>query len=275
MDKSAAYGGWQRVQSRRRPTPKRRPFIPSMDGCCYRCLAWDHQEQMCLKPAWCRLYCQAWHRVHACPRATRAASRLEPPQRAPRGLFACHVGEIIDADSTWTQILDCIQEISPSSTHLVCHRLASRHILLRDLSKEEWLTIRGWMHQCIRWQRPRPIDRGVLGVDGDSSAGAMKRPLWILHMAAPGVGHVGALQKIVCNELQSSNPHYICADVEVPVGSVTLATISLAGGWVAYAVLTAALPPPPPRSSCPHTTTASGSPTPDRSAAAAQGRAAS
>ena len=75
-----------------------------------------------------------------------------------------------------------------------------------------------------------------------------------------------------------SNPHYICADVKVPVGSVTLATISLAGGgggWVSSAVLTAALPPPPPRSSCPHTTTASGSPTPDRSAAAAQGRAAS
>ena len=67
-----------------------------------------------------------------------------------------------------------------------------------------------------------------------------------------------------------------CWDTWGPCGRpVTPATISFVGGLDTSVVLVAALPPPPPRSSCPHTTTTPGSPTPNRSAVAALGAAAS
>ena len=111
-----------------------------MKGRCYRCSARGHQAQSCREPIRCRLCRQAGHRQYACPHNSREATHSEPLQCTPNGLYACLVGEITDAEPNWTQILDCIQEISPSSIHPVCHRLASGNVLLRDLSKEEWRT---------------------------------------------------------------------------------------------------------------------------------------
>ena len=84
-------------------------------------------------------------------------------ERTRSGLYACLIREVIDADPTWKQIVECIQEISPSLTQPVCHRLVSGHILLQDLPKETWHTIQGWMYQvsgggCIRWRRTRDRD---------------------------------------------------------------------------------------------------------------------
>ena len=133
-----------------------------MEGRFYKCLARGHQAQSCQEPVQCRLCCQARHRQYACPRNLREATHLELLQRTPNSLYACLVKEITDAEPNWTKILDCIQEISPSSIHPVCHRLASGHVLLRDLSKE-WRTIRGWKHhfskgRYISWQRSRATD---------------------------------------------------------------------------------------------------------------------
>ena len=126
---------------------------------------------------------------------------------------------------------------------------------------------------CIRWQRPRATDWAYPVPKETRQLELCGVPFGLCtwqHLEAM-LGHVGALRKIVCNELQSGDPNCICADVEVPVGSVTPVTISLARWWDTSVVLVAALPPPPPRGSCPHTTTTSGAPAPNRSAAATQG----
>ena len=105
MKNSATHGRWQLVKRRRPSTPERHPINPSMEGRCCRCLARDHQARTCREPVWCRLYHQAGHRQYACPRAKREATSPEPPQRATSGLYACLIGEIIDAYLTWTQIV--------------------------------------------------------------------------------------------------------------------------------------------------------------------------
>ena len=107
-----------------------------MEGRCFRCLAGDHRAQTCREPIRCRLCRQAGHRQYACPQNKRNDARPMPLERTPSGLYACLVGEIIDADPTWMQILECVQEISPSLTHPVCHRLVSGQIILQDLSRD-------------------------------------------------------------------------------------------------------------------------------------------
>ena len=118
-------GGWEIVKRCLQPIPERSPVNPSMEGRCFRCLAGDHWAQTCQEPIRCRLCRQAGHRQYACPKNKRNDARPTPPERTPSGLYACLVEEIIDADSTWMQILECVQEISPSLTHPVCHRLVS------------------------------------------------------------------------------------------------------------------------------------------------------
>ena len=249
---------WKLVQRRRHPTTERSPVNPSMEGRCYRCQARDHKAQTCREPVRCRLCRQNGHRQYACPRNTRKDARPEPPERTPSGLYACLVGEVIDADPTWTQIVECVQEISPSLTHPVFQRLVSGHILLQDLPKETWHTIRGWMYRvpgggCIRWRRPRDTDGAfpvlkeirrleILGVP----FGRQTRP----HLEAM-LGHLAMLRKIVCTELQSGDPNCMCVEVEVSEGTVIPGTIPLTKGWDAPTVRVVVLPSTPPRY-CPH-----------------------
>ena len=251
---SDTHDGWQQVKRRRRPSPKRRPVNPSMEGRCFRCLARDHRAQVCREPVRCRLCRQTGHRQYDCSLSKQEAACPEPTQRAPSGLYACLVGEIIDADPTQAQIVECIQEISPSSTNPKCHRLVSGHILLRDLSKEEWRTMRGWMYHipgggCIRWRRPRGTDGAYPAPKEirrlELSGVPFGRRRW-KHMEAM-LRQVGTLRKIVCDGLQSGDPNCTCVDVEVPVGAAIPATIPSAAGWDASMVRVAALPPPPPR----------------------------
>ena len=81
------------------------------------------------------------------------------------------------------------------------------------------------------------------------------------------VGHMGALRKILCTGLQSSDPNCICANVEVSVESMILVTIPLAGGWDAPVILVAKLPPPSKWRTCPHLPNTSESPAPENLAA--------
>ena len=161
LDKTTTHGGWQHVHRRRRPTSERRPINPSMKGRCYRCLARGHQAQLCREPVQCRLCRQARHRQYACPHDSREATHPKPLQRAPHGLYACLVGEITHTEPNWTQILDCIQEISPSSTHSACHRLACRHVLLRTFRRRS----------DVRFE-----DGGTVSRKADKSAGDARAP---------------------------------------------------------------------------------------------------
>ena len=270
---SDTHDSWQQVKRRRCPSPERRPANPRMEGRCYRCLARDHRAQTFREPVRCRLCRQTGHRQYACPLSKREAASLEPTQRTPSGLYACLVGEIIDAEPTLSQIVECIQEISPSSANPKCHRLGSGHILLRDLSKEEWCTMRGWMYHipgggCIRWRRPR-------GTDGAYPAPKETRRLELSgvpfgrrnwkHLDAM-LGQMGSLKKIVCDGLQTGNPNCTCVDVEVPVGVAIPSTIRVAAGRDAPMVRVAALPPPPPRGDCLKMKGACDAPTPAKSA---------
>ena len=81
----AMDGGWKLVQRRRYPTTERSPINPSMEGRCYRCLAWDQQAQTCREPVRCRLCRQNGHRQYACPRKMRKDARPEPPEQTPSG----------------------------------------------------------------------------------------------------------------------------------------------------------------------------------------------
>ena len=270
---SDTHDGWQQVKRRRRPSPERRPVNPRMEGRCYHCLARDHRAQTCREPVRCRLCRQTGHRQSACPLSKREVASPEPTQRAPSGLYACLVGEIIDAEPTLSQIVECIQEILPSSAYPKYHRLGSGHILLRDLSKEEWRTMRGWMYHipgggCIRWRRPCGTDGAYLVPKEtrrlELSGVPFGRRNW-KHLDEM-LGQMGSLKKIVCDGLQTGDPNCTCVDVEVPVGVAIPPTIRVAAGRDAPMVRVAALPPPPPRGDCLKMKGACDVPTPAKSA---------
>ena len=134
--------------------------------------------------------------------------------------------------------------------------------------------IRGWRHRFpeggyISWQCPRAIDEAYPVWKETRRLELRGVPFGLRpwqHLEEI-VGHVGALQKILCIGLQSGNPNYIWADVEVSVDSVIPMTIPLAGGWEAQVILVAELPPPSERSTCPYLPNTSESPAPKKLAA--------
>ena len=108
----------------------------------------------------------------------------------------------------------------------------SGHILLQDLPKETWHTIR-W-GGCTESQEADAFDRDAHATQTGHFQFQKRLIGWKYvtcrtqpHLEAM-LGHVAMVRKIMCTRLQSGDPNCMCVEVEVSVGMEILTTIPLA-----------------------------------------------
>ena len=189
MNDSAAHGRWQLVKKCRRPTPERRLVNPSMEGCCYCCLARDRRAQMCWEPVRCRLCRQAGHGQCACPEPCKKPHAQSRPN--------AHLAAFTPASSRRSLTQTQLGRKSWFASRKFPPLLPTQLPLTRFWAHPSTGPIEGgvahdfgvhaptprrWMHSLAT---PACHRRGLSSSKGDSLARATRRPLWTPHMATP------------------------------------------------------------------------------------------
>ena len=242
------------------PNPGR-PVDPLKEGRCLRCLERGHIARDCRDPIKCRLCRQGGHRQVACP--LKNTPRFNS---VGTGLFACLIGDVGNAETSWANILERIQSTCPDLPSPDCHPLVSGGIFIRGLSKGNWRRLHGVSWQLpkggsITWRRPQPTDGAyvpqkiIRRIEARGVPFGLRTWNHLERLLRP----VGSLRKIVCNGLKMGDPNCLYLDVEMEVDSVVpRGIIAPENPGIGTKISLAVVPPPPPMHQPTHPQSASG-----------------